>query len=57
MTILTEKQRKYLTLRFIKGMSARDIAKEEGITHQAVEKHISAAIKKFEKTFGDFFGK
>lgn len=57
MTILTEKQRKYLILRFIKGMSARDIAKEESITHQAVEKHIGAAIKKFEKTFGDFFGK
>lgn len=57
MNTLTEKQSKYATLRFIKGMSARDIAKEEGISHQAVEKHINAAIKKFQNTFGDFFGK
>ncbi|MDD3416977.1 MAG: sigma-70 family RNA polymerase sigma factor [Clostridia bacterium] len=57
MNSLTEKQSKYATLRFIKGMSARDIAKEEGISHQAVEKHINAAIKKFQNTFGDFFGK
>lgn len=54
---LTEKQSKYITLRFVKGISARDIAKEEGISHQAVEKHINAAIKKFRNTFGDFFGK
>lgn len=57
MNSLTEKQSKYATLRFIKGMSARYIAKEEGISHQAVEKHINAAIKKFQNTFGDFFGK
>ncbi|TDP45155.1 sigma-70 family RNA polymerase sigma factor [Aminicella lysinilytica] len=57
MDCLTEKQSKYITLRFVKGMSARDIAKEEGISHQAVEKHINVAIKKFQNTFGDFFGK
>ncbi len=57
MDSLTEKQSKYLKLYYIKGMSARDIAKEEGVTHQAIEKHINAATRKFEKIFEDFFRK
>ena len=55
MDCLTEKQRKCMMLRFVEGMSARDIAKEAGITHQAVEKHINAAKRKMEKVFKDFF--
>lgn len=54
---LTEKQHKYLVARFIEGKSAREIAKEEGVSHQVIDRHLIAAIKKFEKVFGDFFRK
>lgn len=54
---LTEKQYKYLILRFIHKKSAREIAREEGISHQVIDRHINAAIKKFEKVFKDFYRK
>jgi len=54
-TSLTEKQRKYLVARFIGGKSARDIAREENVSHQVIDRHLIAGIKKFEKIFKDFF--
>lgn len=54
---LTEKQKKYLTLRYLYQKSAREIAREEGIAHQVIDRHILAGIKKFEKIFGDFLRK
>lgn len=54
---LTEKQYKYLVMRYITGKSAKEIAAEEGVTHQAIEKHINSAKKKFEKVFEEFFSK
>ena len=55
LSILTEKQHRYLIERFINGKSARTIAKEEGVSHQVVDRHLIAAIKKFEFVFSDFF--
>lgn len=57
MTSLTEKQHKYLAMRYLKGMSAREIAAAEGVAHQVIDRHISAATKKVEKVFADFFRK
>ncbi len=57
MASLTEKQHKYLVMRYVDGISARDIAKAEGVAHQVVDRHILAAKKKIEKIFGDFFRK
>lgn len=57
MASLTEKQHKYLVMRYVDGISARDIAKAEGVAHQVVDRHILAAKKKAEKIFGDFFRK
>ena len=54
---LTEKQHKYLVARFIDGKSAREIAKEEGVSHQVIDRHLIAGIKKFEKVFEGFFRK
>lgn len=54
---LTEKQYKYLVARFIFQKSAREIAKEEGVSHQVIDRHLIAAIKKIEKTFEGFFRK
>lgn len=54
---LTEKQYKYLIARFISKKSAREIAKEEGVSHQVIDRHLIAAIKKIEKTFSGFFRK
>ena len=54
---LTEKQHKYLVAHFVEGKSAREIAKEEGVSHQVIDRHLIAAIKKFEKVFEDFFRK
>lgn len=54
---LTEKQHKYLVARFVDGKSAREIAKEEGVSHQVIDRHLIAAIKKFEKVFEGFFRK
>lgn len=54
---LTEKQHKYLVARFIEGKSAREIAKEEGVSHQVIDRHLIAGIKKFEKIFEGFFRK
>lgn len=54
---LTEKQHKYLVMRYVDGISARDIAKAEGVAHQVVDRHILVAKKKIEKIFGDFFRK
>ena len=54
---LTEKQHKYLVARFVDGKSAREIAKEEGVAHQVIDRHLIAAIKKFEKVFEGFFRK
>ena len=56
-TSLTEKQHKYLVARFIDGKSAREIAKEEGVSHQVIDRHLIAGIKKFEKVFEGFFRK
>lgn len=57
MASLTEKQHKYLVMRYVDGISARDIAKAEGVAHQVVDRHILVAKKKIEKIFGDFFRK
>ena len=57
MESLTEKQHKYLVMRYLDGKSARDIATEIGIAHQVVDRHISTAEKKVRKIFGDFFEK
>lgn len=54
---LTEKQYKYLIARYVTNKSAREIAKEEGVSHQAIEKHLNAAVKKVKKIFAEFFGK
>lgn len=54
---LTEKQHKYLVARFVEGKSAREIAKEEGVSHQVIDRHLIAGIKKFEKVFEGFFRK
>jgi len=57
MESLTEKQRKYLLLRYVEGKTSVEIAREEGIAEQVVRKHTQTAIRKFEKIFGDFFRK
>lgn len=57
MASLTEKQHKYLVMRYLKGMSAREIAAAEGLAHQVIDRHISTATKKIEKVFADFFKK
>ncbi len=54
---LTEKQYKYLIARYVANKSAREIAKEEGVSHQAIEKHLNTAIKKVKKIFEGFFRK
>lgn len=54
---LTDKQKKYLTLRHLYQKSAREIAREEGIAHQVIDRHILAGVKKFEKVFADFLRK
>lgn len=54
---LTEKQRKYLLLRYVRGKTSVEIAREERIAEQVVRKHTQTAIRKFEKIFGDFFRK
>lgn len=54
---LTEKQYKYLIARYVANKSAREIAKEEGVSHQAIEKHLNTAFKKVKKTFEGFFQK
>lgn len=54
---LTEKQQKYLLMRCLENKSAREIGKEEGVAHQIIDRHINAAIRKFEKIFEDFFSK
>lgn len=57
LTSLTEKQYKYLIARYVANKSTREIAKEEGVSHQAIEKHLSAAVKKVKKIFEGFFRK
>jgi len=57
LTSLTEKQYKYLIARYVANKSTREIAKEEGVSHQAIEKHLNAAIKKVKKIFEGFFRK
>ncbi len=54
---LTEKQYKYLISRYVANKSAREIAKEEGVAHQVIDRHLNAAIKKIKKVFSDFFRK
>jgi len=54
---LTEKQYKYLITRYVANKSAREIAEAEGVSHQAIEKHLNAAIKKVKKIFEGFFRK
>ena len=54
---LTDKQKKYLTLRYLYQKSAREIAREEGIAHQVIDRHILAGVKKFEKVFAEFLRK
>lgn len=54
---LTEKQYKYLISRYVANKSAREIAEAEGVSHQAIEKHLNAAIKKVKKIFEGFFRK
>lgn len=57
LTSLTEKQYKYLIARYVANKSTREIAQEEGVSHQAIEKHLNAAIKKVKKIFEGFFRK
>ena len=54
---LTEKQYKYLITRYVANKSAREIAEAEGVSHQAIEKHLNAAIKEVKKIFEGFFRK
>ncbi len=54
---LTEKQYKYLIARYVANKSAREIAKEEGVAHQVIDRHLNAAVKKIKKVFSDFFRK
>ena len=54
---LTEKQYKYLITRYVANKSAREIAEAEGVSHQAIEKHLNAAVKKLKKIFEGFFRK
>lgn len=54
---LTEKQYKYLIARYVTNKSAREIAKEEGVAHQVIDRHINAAVKKIRKVFSGFFRK
>ena len=54
---LTEKQRRHLLLRYVEGTTSVEIAREEGISEQAVRKNTQTAIRKFEKIFRDFFRK
>ncbi len=54
---LTEKQYKYLIARYVANKSAREIAEAEGVSHQAIEKHLNAAVKKVKKIFKGFFRK
>lgn len=54
---LTEKQYKYLIARYVANKSAREIAKEEGVAHQVIDRHLNAAKKKIRKVFADFFKK
>jgi hypothetical protein len=54
---LTEKQRKYLLMRCLENKSAREIGKEESVAHQIIDRHVNAAIRKFEKIFEEFFSK
>lgn len=54
---LTEKQREHLLLWYVEGKTSAQIAGEDGVSEQAVRKNAQAAIKKFEKIFGDFFRK
>lgn len=57
LTTLTKKQYKYLIARYVANKSTREIAKEEGVSHQAIEKHLNAAVKKVKKIFEGFFRK
>ncbi len=52
---LTEKQYKYLIARYVANKSAREIAKEEGVAHQVIDRHLNAAVKKIRKVFSNFF--
>ena len=54
---LTEKQRRHLLLRYVEGKTSVEIAREVGISEQAVRKNTQTAIRKFEKIFRDFFRK
>lgn len=54
---LTEKQYKYLIAWYVANKSAREIAKEEGMAHQVIDRHINAAVKKIRKVFLGFFRK
>lgn len=54
---LTEKQRRHLLLRYVEGKTSVEIAREEGISEQAVRKNTQTAIRKFEKIFRYFFRK
>ena len=49
-----QKQYKYLISRYVANKSAREIAEAEGVSHQAIEKHLNAAIKKVKKYLRDF---
>lgn len=51
LSTLTEKQYKYLISRYVANKSAREIAEAEGVSHQAIEKHLNAAVKKVKKIF------
>ena len=54
---LTEKQYKYLITRYVANKSAREIAEAEGVSHQAIEKHLNVAVKKVKIIFEGFFRK
>ena len=54
---LTPKQYKYFIARYIYGKNDREIAAEEGIAHQNVNRRILEAVKKFEVIFSDYLKK
>lgn len=51
LAMLKPVQRQRLLKNILKGMSSREIAKEEGVNYSAVDKSIAAAKKNFKKLF------
>lgn len=48
---LTEKQYKYVIAHYVSNKKAREIAKEEGVDHQVIDRHLNATVNKIRKVF------